>query len=112
MAGDRAEAERDRDQLAVRHAPVPRDYDAYTRHRQIYEANLEKRALQKLGEAEQIGVPTALNEARTILERTTTEHPEPAWSRRTEALADLLFQKIGYQTSVPNTTAAASSAAA
>jgi hypothetical protein len=76
-------------------------YDGYTKHRQIYEANLEKRALQKLGEAEQIGVPTALKEARAILERTTSEHPEPAWLARTEALADLLFQKIGYQTSVP-----------
>ena len=27
-------------------------YDAYTRHRQIYETELEKRALAKLGEAE------------------------------------------------------------
>jgi len=76
-------------------------YDAYTRHRQLYETDLEKLALKKLGEAEQIGVPTALSEARAILERTTTQHPNEEWLKRTEALADLLFQKIGYQTSVP-----------
>lgn len=76
-------------------------YDAYTRHRQIYETDLEKQALQKLGAAEQIGVPAALTQARAILERTTTEHPEPAWLARTEALADVLFKKIGYQTSLP-----------
>jgi hypothetical protein len=76
-------------------------YDAYTRHRQLYETDLEKLALNKLGEAERIGVPTALSGARAILEQTTTQHPNEEWLKRTEALADLLFQKIGYQTSVP-----------
>jgi hypothetical protein len=75
-------------------------YDAYTRRRQLYETDLEKQALAMLGEAEKIGVPAALNEARAILERTTTQHPRPDWFKRTEALADLLFHKIGYQTSV------------
>jgi len=75
-------------------------YDSYTRQRKISETNLEKDALAKLGEAEQIGVPAALSEAREILERTTTEHRHPEWLKRTEELADLLFRKIGYQTSV------------
>jgi hypothetical protein len=75
-------------------------YDAYTRHRKIYETDLERDALARLGEAEQIGVPAALSEAREILERTTTEHRHPEWLKRTEELADLLFHKIGYQTSV------------
>lgn len=75
-------------------------YDAYTRQRQLYETELERLALKKLGEAEQIGVPAALAEARNILERTTRRHAKPQVLGRIESLADLLFRKIGYQTSV------------
>ena len=46
-------------------------------------------------------MPTALKEARAILERTRPNTREPAWLTRTAGLADLLFQKIGHQTSVP-----------
>jgi len=76
-------------------------YDAYTRNRRLYETALEKLALKKLGEAEKIGVPAALSDARAILERTTTQHPRPDLLKRTESLADLLYRKIGLQTSVP-----------
>ncbi|MEX2288526.1 MAG: hypothetical protein WD648_15620 [Planctomycetaceae bacterium] len=76
-------------------------YDGYTRHRQIYENELESLALDKLGEADKIGVAAALDEARDILNRTTTEPRKKEWLGRVEALAEHLFQTISYQTSVP-----------
>lgn len=76
-------------------------YDAYTRHRRIYEADLEKLALEKLGEADRIGVTAALTGAREILGRATTRHTHQEWLDQTWALADRLFEKIGLQTSVP-----------
>lgn len=76
-------------------------YDAYTRDRQIYETDLEKQALKKLGEADQIGVPAALSSAREILDRAVTHHRNQERLDRLEAMAERLFRNIGYQTSVP-----------
>jgi len=75
-------------------------YDAYTRDRQIYETDLEKQALKKLGEAGEIGVPTALSGAREILNRAVTHHRNQERLDRLEAMAERLFRTIGYQTSV------------
>ena len=75
-------------------------YDGYTRQRQIYENELEQLALEKLGDADKIGVPDALKQAREILNRTTTKPRKKEWLDRIEALAERLFETIGYQTSV------------
>jgi hypothetical protein len=75
-------------------------YDGYTRHRKIYEDELEKLALEKLGEAEKIGVPAALDQARRILNCATTQPRKKEWYDRVVALAESLYQQIGLQTSV------------
>jgi hypothetical protein len=62
---------------------------------------LEQIALTRLGEAGDLGVETVLKDAREILNRATTQPQQTEWRGRIEALAEHLFQVIGYQTSVP-----------
>jgi hypothetical protein len=76
-------------------------YDAYTRHRAIYERQLEQQALAKLGEAARIGPKDALARAREILNRALSHPPHPELRARVEALGQQLFDRIGLQTSVP-----------
>ena len=73
-------------------------YDAYTRHRLLYETALEKDALGALGEAGSSGVAMALDNAREILNRATTRPIHKDWSDKLDALAESLFKRIGYQT--------------
>jgi hypothetical protein len=75
-------------------------YDAYTRHRLLYETNLEKQALAVLGRAAERegGVEPALKQAREILNHATTQPIRQDWYGKLDALAESLFQRIGYQT--------------
>ncbi len=75
-------------------------YDAYTRARLLYEAELERRALAILGGAAQIGADKAMDRALGVLELATSRPCRPEWRARLEALADAAFKSIGYQTSV------------
>jgi hypothetical protein len=73
-------------------------YDAYTRHRLLYETDLENQALAALGAAASSGVGPALKQAREILSRATTQPVHKDWYDKLDALAESLFQRIGYQT--------------
>lgn len=75
-------------------------YDAYTRHRLIYETALENEANQVLAKAPQKGADTAMDDALTILKRTETFPVSPDLRRRIDDLCQALFQSIGLQTSV------------
>lgn len=73
-------------------------YDAYTRHRLLYETDLEKQALAALAQARGSGVEPALKQAREILNRATIHPTRQEWFDKLEAFAESLFQRIGYQT--------------
>lgn len=87
-------------------------YDAYTRHRLLYETDLEKEALAALGEAGRRGVAPALGTAREILNRATTRLVHKEWYDKLDALAESLFHSIGYQTRVERYHASGSERAA
>jgi len=76
-------------------------YDAYIRHKLIYEKSLEKEAYQELNQAESIGVENALNAALNVLEKVETESVGDDLKEKIELLADLLYDLIGLQSSVP-----------
>jgi hypothetical protein len=73
-------------------------YDAYTRHRLLYETDLEKQVLLAFGDAPHSGVGPSLARAREILNRATTKPVYPQWSKKLEELSESLFQRVGYQT--------------
>ncbi len=73
-------------------------YDAYTRHRLLYETELERQALETLRQASYNGVGPALKNARAILNRASMQPIHKEWYDKLDALADSLFQRIGYQT--------------
>jgi hypothetical protein len=75
-------------------------YDAYTRHRLIYETRLESDALDALAAAPALGASSAMDRAAAILGRATSEDCCPAWRKRIEALCDALFGSIRMQTSM------------
>ena len=75
-------------------------YDAYIRHRLIYEERLEAEAVALLEDAFTRGPVPVVNEAKAILARAETEPINQEWRRRIEELCDALFQSIGMQTSV------------
>lgn len=75
-------------------------YDAYIRRRLLYETELEKEASASLARAREAGSESAMNDARRILDRATTEPPAPELRRRIVELCDALFHSIGLQTSV------------
>jgi hypothetical protein len=76
-------------------------YDAYTRHRLIFETDLEMHALAALQRAPEVGVSRAMADATQILDRALVEHPNPEWRTRIYQLAEALFQSIHMQLSVP-----------
>ncbi|NUN97333.1 MAG: hypothetical protein HUU16_14305, partial [Candidatus Omnitrophica bacterium] len=76
-------------------------YDAYTRHRLIYENELEKEACRALEAAPQVGSEAAMKEALAILRRGETERVKSDWRDHIFELAQRLFDTIALQTSVP-----------
>ncbi len=76
-------------------------YDAYTRHRLLYETALERQANDVLREAPGKGSETAIDGATTVLRKATTTDCCPEWRKRIQDLCDALFQSIRLQTSVP-----------
>jgi hypothetical protein len=87
-------------------------YDAYTRHRLLYETGLEKQALAALGQAITSGTETALNRAREILNRATEQPVRQASYEKLDTLAETLFKSVGYQTRVERYHASGSERAA
>src|ERR1035437_6250209 len=75
-------------------------YDAYVRHRLIYETDLEMQAMACLRRAPEVGVSGAISDAAKILDRAPREHLNEDWRRRIFQLAEALFQSIGMQLSV------------
>jgi hypothetical protein len=75
-------------------------YDAYVRQRLLYETRLETEANASLSKAREIGADGAMNDAKLILDRATTESTSPQLRRRIVDLCDALFKSIGLQTSV------------
>jgi len=75
-------------------------YDAYVRSRLIYETKLEKRAIQTLRRASQIGSLEAMARAEAILDEVNSHDPQPQWRARIFELAEALFQSIRMQLSV------------
>lgn len=76
-------------------------YDAYTRHRLLYETRLENEALDALAAAPRHGAAEAMDRAAGILARAARENCCPAWRQRIEDLCDALFRSIRMQTSIP-----------
>jgi hypothetical protein len=75
-------------------------YDAYIRHRLIWETDLEAQAMEQLRSAPRRGALPAIAAAEQILDRTTTRHVNADWRERIEELGEALFQSIGMQLSV------------
>ncbi len=75
-------------------------YDAYTRHRLIYETMLENKANKALAAAPTKGADAAMDDALAILKRAEMFPLSPDMRRRIDDLCEALFQSIGLQTSV------------
>ncbi len=75
-------------------------YDAYTRHRLIYESQLEREAMQILEQASELGANTSTLLAEKMLNQAVEKPRRRRWRARLDKLADSLFDSIGYQTSV------------
>ncbi len=80
-------------------------YDAYTRHRLLYETALEREANAALASAATAGASEAIDRALAILAHATGEPIRPDWRARIEELANALFEAIRMQTSVPKHSA-------
>lgn len=80
-------------------------YDAYTRHRLLYETALEREANAVLATAPEIGASAAIDRALAILGRAVSRPVRTDWRARIEELADALFTSIRMQTSVPKHSA-------
>lgn len=76
-------------------------FDVYTRRRHIYENDLERQALKRLRQADVRGIAVVVSEAVEILSRAETQRVDDALLKQIEQLADQLFVRIGFQTSVP-----------
>jgi hypothetical protein len=75
-------------------------YDAYQRHRLIYETDLEKRAMDQLRAAKGSGSLSAMKQAEAILDRAVTDKICTDLRARIFELAEALFQSIRMQLSV------------
>ena len=75
-------------------------YDAYIRHRLIYETELEAQAMDVLKNAKQLGSLAAIDKAEAILERAETQKVATDLRQRVFELAEALFQSIRMQHSV------------
>ena len=76
-------------------------YDAYTRHRLLYESKLEREANQVLADATARGADAAMDAARAVLECAVSQPVEQQWRVRIRQLCADLFESIKLQTSVP-----------
>ncbi len=76
-------------------------YDAYTRHRQLYESELEHEANGVLAAAPKSGAEAAVDAALAVLQRAVTQPVEKEWRARIGQLCAELFKSIKLQTSVP-----------
>jgi hypothetical protein len=76
-------------------------YDAYTRHRLLYETRLEREADRVLEKAPVIGAAEAMAQALARLRLATEAPVKTDWRARIEALCGELYQSIRLQTSVP-----------
>lgn len=75
-------------------------YDAYIRRRVIYERALEEHVNNILSEAVEIGADSAMSKSLRILNLAVTEPVSPELRNEIEASALVLFNTIGFQTSV------------
>jgi hypothetical protein len=75
-------------------------YDAYVRHRLIYETLLEQQARTKLREAARLGSLRAIEEAERILDQAVTQPASQDLRARIFELAEALYQSIRMQLSV------------
>jgi hypothetical protein len=81
-------------------------YDAYTRHRLIFETALERDANRALEQASRTGSAAAIDAALNVLRRADVGTVKkfggccPAWRQRIEDLAAALFASIRMQTSM------------
>jgi hypothetical protein len=75
-------------------------YDAYIKHRLIYETELEVEAVDALRLASQTGSLQAIEKAEQILRRAKEEPVAADYKKKCEVLADLLFENIGSQLTV------------
>lgn len=76
-------------------------FDAYTRHRLLYETRLESEVNELLAQAPVLGAGAAMEQAEAILKQAETNPVKMDWRQRLEELCVALFDSIGYQTSVP-----------
>ena len=75
-------------------------YDAYVRHRLIYETELEAQAMDVLKNAKQLGSLAAIDKAEAILDKAATQKVATDLRQRVFELAEALFQSIRMQHSV------------
>ncbi len=75
-------------------------YDAYTRHRLIYESALTEQANAKLAEAPTQGWQAAVAAATAVLRRAETEPVRRDLRERIDKLCEALFRSIALQTSM------------
>jgi hypothetical protein len=75
-------------------------YDAYTRHRLLYEQALEHEVNILLADAATQGPARTMFRAERVLRRADLEPVRPAWRERIVQLADRMYDLIGFQTSV------------
>lgn len=76
-------------------------YDAYVRHRAVFEAQCEAEAMAALAEAPGVGAAPAIDRARLALRRAETDPPARDLRMRLFELAEALYQSIRMQLSVP-----------
>lgn len=75
-------------------------YDAYQKHRRIYESSLEDAANAILAQASTLGPELAMVQAMDVLKRAETDPVRGEWRARIEGLCDALYRSIQLQTSV------------
>ncbi len=76
------------------------NYDAYIRHRQMYETQLEDEANAGMAQARKIGAEAAMSAARAILRKAETQPCRKDLRARVDQLCQVLFDSIKLQTSV------------
>jgi hypothetical protein len=76
------------------------NYDAYSRKRGIYEAELEEKANDILRKASIMGADEAMSKAQNILEQAAQNNIDTVLRNCVITLCDELFHSIGLQTSV------------
>jgi hypothetical protein len=81
-------------------------FDYYQKKRTLYEHNLELQALEILAACAKNGADESIKKARLVLEKAKQERILPEITEKINALADLLFERIGAQLTVSRHSAA------